>query len=1385
MTIKTDNLRNEYEQQLREMNSELLIFSVRQHELVDQVRLAEAHRRLALDAAELGSWHLDIASMGFEIDERFRTISGIPTGQPYEEASACIHPDDQARVDEAVAAAIRADDPAPYDVQYRVVHPDDSVHWIHAKGRPNVQTAEPHEQPLTLDGTIADITERKLGEEALRRSEEKYRTLFESIDEGVTTLEVVFDENGRAVDWVYVENNPAFAKLSGLSDDVIGRRVSDVLPNLEPFWLETYGRVAATGEPERVEHAVAELDSWYDVHASRVGGTDSRTIVTVYTNITTRKRHEAHLSFLAEVSKDLVALTNIGDTMDALGAKIGAYFGVARIGFFEFNEAADEAVCEYAWHAKADDISLVGNFRTADFYTDADEFISTLRAGEAFVLGDRTADGRVLPESLTALDIRSFIVVPAGLDTRLPLSVLAVNDNKPRHWREDEINLMRELTTRIWTRLERARTEEALAASEAKYRTLFNSTDQGFAIVEVIQDAHGTVIDCLYLEVNRAYDRQIGFSDVEGKLISKVFPQQESYWMEQFDRVIQTGEPIRFENYSVDTGKWYQANYTRVGGADSRLVSIVFDEITERKRREANLAFLAEVSADLVRLTNINETTRLLAAKIASHFNVQHVYFSDIDEDARTLRVILEWHPDGAPSYFAEATHGLDKFVTEEFLQAARAGEVIAINDTGSDAKTNADSHANVDIGSFVTANFVRDEKWHFAITIADSNPREWREEEIQLMRELTTRIWTSLERTRAEDNLAASEVKYRTLFQSIDEGFCVLEVLFDESGEAYNYVFHEANAAFERHSGLVGPVGRSILDLVPEMEPQWAKVYAQVAKTGEPVRFDANVESMDRVFDIYAFSDGTLGENKVAVVFNDITERKRREANLAFLADLAIDFAIRSSAEDVMQTIGAKVGAYLNASSCLFAEIDESAEVMHVETPWHAGVRPVAGDYKLGEFVTEAFCVAARSDKTIAVSDTQADERTNAAAYAAYDIGSFISAPFVREGKWKFLFTVNSNKKREWREDEIDLVCEVTHRLSPRLERARAEAEVKALNDYNRNVLESITDPFFTLDRNWCFTYMSRGGEELVLRKPGELLGKSLWDEFSTLIGSPFEGVYRSAMDENITGTILDYFPDHKRWYELTVYPSNDGVTVYFRNLTTRKRAELNTTFLAEISQDLLHLTNVSEMMQTVGAKIGKYFGGTICAFSEIDAAADKVSVVYEWCSDDAQSLIGEYKMSEFITDEHLRDSSTGLPVVVRDASSSPYAVPENLAAVNVRSFVNIPLLRGGAWLFQLGVYDSAVHAWLDDEVDLMGDLATRIWTRLERLRTEEALREAHSELRRHSEEIEGFNRLMVGRELRMIALKQEINALSAAHGQPRVYAMDVEGNIEEKLTQ
>ncbi|KAI5913049.1 EAL domain-containing protein [Azoarcus sp. PA01] len=126
-----------------------------------------------------------------------------------------------------------------------------------------------------------------------------------------------------------------------------------------------------------------------------------------------------------------------------------------------------------------------------------------------------------------------------------------------------------------------------------------------------------------------------------------------------------------------------------------------------------------------------------------------------------------------------------------------------------------------------------------------------------------------------------ASEARYRALFDSIDEGFCIIEMIFDRRGKALDYRFIEVNPAFGQHTGLVDVVGRRMREVVPEHEPSWYQIYGQVALTGEPIRFQRRAAMLERWFDVYAFRYGKPDAHQVAVVFSDITDEVHTEAAL------------------------------------------------------------------------------------------------------------------------------------------------------------------------------------------------------------------------------------------------------------------------------------------------------------------------------------------------------------------------------------------------------------------------------------------------------------------------------------------------------------------------
>ena len=136
-------------------------------------------------------------------------------------------------------------------------------------------------------------------------------------------------------------------------------------------------------------------------------------------------------------------------------------------------------------------------------------------------------------------------------------------------------------------------------------------------------------------------------------------------------------------------------------------------------------------------------------------------------------------------------------------------------------------------------------------------------------------------ERKAGEEALRAGEERYRTLFDSIDQGFCIIEMRI-EDGKPLDYSFIEVNQAFEKQSTLVNAKGRWMRELRPRHEERWFEIYRDVALTGRPIHFEQQGQELeDRWFELHAFPIGLPEQKRVGVLFTDISERKRIELAL------------------------------------------------------------------------------------------------------------------------------------------------------------------------------------------------------------------------------------------------------------------------------------------------------------------------------------------------------------------------------------------------------------------------------------------------------------------------------------------------------------------------
>jgi PAS domain-containing protein len=136
-------------------------------------------------------------------------------------------------------------------------------------------------------------------------------------------------------------------------------------------------------------------------------------------------------------------------------------------------------------------------------------------------------------------------------------------------------------------------------------------------------------------------------------------------------------------------------------------------------------------------------------------------------------------------------------------------------------------------------------------------------------------------EQKKTEEALQKSEEQYQTLFNSMDEGFCVIEMLFDEHEKPIDYTYIEANQAFDNQTVLKNVIGKRMRELTPNHEEYWFEIYGKVALTGESVQFEHRAEALGRWYEAYAYRVGHPEDRRVAVIFNNITERKRAEEAL------------------------------------------------------------------------------------------------------------------------------------------------------------------------------------------------------------------------------------------------------------------------------------------------------------------------------------------------------------------------------------------------------------------------------------------------------------------------------------------------------------------------
>jgi PAS domain S-box-containing protein len=171
--------------------------------------------------------------------------------------------------------------------------------------------------------------------------------------------------------------------------------------------------------------------------------------------------------------------------------------------------------------------------------------------------------------------------------------------------------------------------------------------------------------------------------------------------------------------------------------------------------------------------------------------------------------------------------------------------------------------------------------------------------------------------------------------------------------------------------------------------------------------------------------------------------------------------------------------------------------------------------------------------------------------------VRSLAGVPLLVRGRPIGVLHVGSLRPHRFSAKDVRLLQRVAGRIAPALENARLfEAERQARREIT-NTLARITDAVIALDRHWRFTYVNDGAERLLARRREELLGRNLWAEFPEAAGGPFDEAYHRAMASQQTEVAEVYNPQLGAWFEARAYPSPEGLTIYFRDISKRRQAE------------------------------------------------------------------------------------------------------------------------------------------------------------------------------------------------------------------------------------
>lgn len=429
---------------------------------------------------------------------------------------------------------------------------------------------------------------------------------------------------------------------------------------------------------------------------------------------------------------------------------------------------------------------------------------------------------------------------------------------------------------------------------------------------------------------------------------------------------------------------------------------------------------------------------------------------------------------------------------------------------------------------------------------------------------EVTHRVRAERElRERTEE----TERRYKGLFESINVGFCVVDVIFEED-ELVDYRVVEANETLETLAGPADPEGRPVTEMELELEQYWSERYGEVAHTGESMRFQEYVEDSGRWWDVFTFPIGDEGSNEVGIIYEDVTERKRREQRDQFLVALTETLQPLSDPEEIQHEAASVLGEHLDVDRAHYAEVGEDEDTFWIHADYYRGdVSSVVGEHSLTAY-GESVANTLQAGQNLVINDSKSApelDEEDRAAFAAVNTDANIAVPLVKAGRLVAIFSIDTVRPREWTDTEINMVEETAERTWAAVERARADQELRDTNKELALALEAGGMGTWEWDldsrtvecnqRLLDMFNLSNGNGLIPIDAFLDRMDEASADELESVMNTTFEP------GEEIQGEIcLEDVPQAPRWLNWRARSSEDNPSILIGvsfDITERKQAQ------------------------------------------------------------------------------------------------------------------------------------------------------------------------------------------------------------------------------------